>query len=345
MNSASRHLTLFVPGLLEPLPAVNDVEPPVLDFRSLEVLLSRADVRQIRGDTPEAALCGLFSLETVDSGDLPIAALTRLADTGQRDQQWWLRADPVHLRPDQDRLLLFGLQASDVQQDEADALIADLNQVYREEGYRFEAPDPVRWYLGLSDDPAIQTSYLGQVIGRDINARLPKGDQAVHWHAVLNEIQMLLHGSDVNRNRETRGQAPINSVWFWGSGQFPNSVQGDWKGVWSQGPLARGLARASNIPDHAVPANAESWLEQASDGRHLVTMESVDHELTYGDLPALRAALSALNTEWFECLVQALKKCDLDVLEIIPGDGKSYRITRSNLRRFWRRRTVALPVR
>jgi hypothetical protein len=35
--------------------------------------------------------------------DLPVAAVTALVDGGEPDGGWWLRADPVHLRPDLQR--------------------------------------------------------------------------------------------------------------------------------------------------------------------------------------------------------------------------------------------------
>jgi len=43
----------------------------------------------------------------------------------------------------------------------------------------------------------------------------PKGVEALHWHQLFNEIQMLLFSHPVNEAREVRGELPVNSVWLW----------------------------------------------------------------------------------------------------------------------------------
>ena len=92
-------LHLLVPDLLQQ----PDGTDPAL-FRSttpaLEWLLARADAGPVP-TTLDEVLFELFGLPAPIDADLPVAAFTRLADAGKiGDGDWWLRADPVHLRAD-----------------------------------------------------------------------------------------------------------------------------------------------------------------------------------------------------------------------------------------------------
>ena len=68
---------------------------------------------------------------------------------------------------------------------------------------------------------------------------LPTGKDGKQWHTVLNEMQILLHTAQVNIERERRGDLPINSLWFWGSGRLPQEIQRvDWARVHSEEPAS-----------------------------------------------------------------------------------------------------------
>src|SRR5690606_25085448 len=130
---------------------------------------------------------------------------------------------------------------------------------------------PERWYLRLSADPGIRTHSLSEVIGRDVHAFLPFGESAQRWHAILNEAQMLMHGSPVNQVREQAGKPEINSVWFWGGGIVPAEASAPCEQIWSDHPLAIGLARLAAVPVSRKPDSATHWLEKAAaPGMHLV---------------------------------------------------------------------------
>src|SRR6185436_8180005 len=110
---------------------------------------------------------------------------------------------------------------------------------------------------------------------------------------LLTEIQMLLHSHAVNAAREARGEPAVNSLWFWGAGRLPGRVQGRWKSVTSDEPLALGLARLAGAAAHALPESADAWLEHpATDGRHLVILDP---------------AVEALERDWFAPLAAALR--------------------------------------
>jgi len=77
-----------------------------------------------RGDMER--LFALFGIAPEAGQDLPVAAVTRVADMGVIDREWWIRADPVYLEAGHDSLVLHaGLGLTP---DEAAQLVAELNE-------------------------------------------------------------------------------------------------------------------------------------------------------------------------------------------------------------------------
>ncbi len=61
-------------------------------------------------------------------------------------------------------------------------------------------------------------------MNRSINSHLPRGDDALAWHRVMNEAQMIMHAHPVTAAREARGAPPANSIWLWGGGTLPRRI-------------------------------------------------------------------------------------------------------------------------
>jgi hypothetical protein len=96
---------LICPGLLGPIEYGAGALPPT---PALDRLLSRARGEQTEAWDPLETLAVAFGLAPRPEADLPSAPLCLLA-LGQTPGPGtcWFHADPVHLRPDRDRLLLF----------------------------------------------------------------------------------------------------------------------------------------------------------------------------------------------------------------------------------------------
>lgn len=322
-----RTLSLVVPGLLARAPST-------LPLPALLRLLARAQCLPMRGRSYEALMLALFGVGTDAGGDAPIAALARLGEDVPVTDGYWLRADPVHLYPDQARLLLFGPGTLAIRSDEAQQLGAAINRWYAEAGWQLSTPHPQRWYLRLPEPPDIRTHALADAAGNDINAFLPYGKAQGQWHAVLNEIQMLLHAHPVNVERTAQGLPAINSVWLWGGGELPQTLHADLNAVYSAEPLARGLAKRAAVPVlQPPPALTPALL--AGDGSLLVTLPALSAAL---DDQTRAAALAALERDWFQPALTALKADRITTLIIYPCDGRAYALTRARLRRFWQRR-------
>jgi hypothetical protein len=337
LSARGRHLALVLPGLCGPVS-----DPPVsacLEPRpvALDRLLSRCKIQHASGTDLGTTLAGLFGLGDRLLDSLPVASLSYLSDTGSAASGYLLRADPVHLRADQSSLRLFDSHSFSITQEEADELVVAFNAFYAELGWRLAAPRPQRWYLSLPSDPAITTRAIAAVVGQSIDACLPQGEAAAEWHTLLNEVQMLFHAHPVNAARELRGEPLINSVWFWGGGELPATVQATAARVVTDHPLVMGLAQQAGIPRMDVPADGGELLAIAGDGVSLLVDDSLESATQYGDIDSWLDALRQLEQHWFVPLLAAVTRGELDSLRVYPCNGHYYLTNRKQQRRFWRR--------
>ena len=336
MRTAPLKLSLLVPGLLSALPGVNARAVVAQHCSAATRLLSRAQqaTEGADADTLHYRLLG-YSLSATH--DLPDAWLSYQFDTGTVPADALLRADPVHLRADQSRLLLFDAAHLDITADEARELSDAFNRHYATDGLRLEFPTPTRGYLHLDAAPTIRTTSLAQVMGRNVDACLPVGPDARHWHGVLNEVQMLFHDHPVNRARETRGKPLVNGLWLWGGGRPLTAAPSDWQRLWSNDPALRGLAWLNGIASGEPPTHADDWLSNVVDGNHMVCLDALRRAAAYADLEHWLAETQRLERDWFAPLEGALKHGRVRELRLYPDDGCSYRVTRWDMLRFWKR--------
>lgn len=338
-HQSERHVSLVIPGLLGPESSANgdglSESPPT---PMLEMLLARADRRPVdRSADFEAMMFALFDIDVDAEHDLPVAPVTRALDLGVIDKGWWLRADPVHLRADRDRLILADNKVLGITQDEADALVSEIMEVYAEDGWVLKAARPDRWYLKPTDVPKLNTIPLPAVIGRDIKDCLPRGEDYRAWHTILNEVQILLHTATANAERERRGALAVNSVWFWGGGRLPELKHTQWSHVWSGEPVSCALARLSQIPSTDTPDGAEDWLDSSSTpGNHLLVLDQGREALEYGALDEWQRFVDAIERDWIAPLIAGLRSKKLAGISLISETGE-FRLNAKMARRWWRR--------
>lgn len=340
------HCTLLIPHLWWSRDAAQEAYRE-LALPELQTLIARARCQGFPGIGWEAWLCQAFEVER--QRDWPVAPLTLTVDGGDPEDAYWLRADPVHLRPHRDQLLLADSNACPLSATEADALTGALNAHFKAEGLRFSAPRPDRWYLRLAADPEIATCPLDAVAGSLVDPCLPTGPNALHWHRIVNEVQMLFHAHAVNEAREARGDLTINGVWLWGGGRRAAVPGRHFSAVTSDDALAVALAANADIPITPPSAGGESWLEavtaHGSAAHSLLALTQLTGAARRGDLAAWRSALEELDRRWIAPLLAALKIGTIRQLVLIaPGDSgcQRFELNRAALFRFWRaRRSLA----
>lgn len=320
--------TLFVPGLTW---LDSDDGPELckdLALPALSTLLGRGQL-QARPASASELLCETFGL--------PHAAIAaNLAHSAGLHAARWLIADPVNLRVDRDRALLGDIGIMNLSQAEADALIGSLNEFFAEDGLAFYAPTPGRWFVALTQPSLAEFSTLPDVIGEDINHHLPKGKQGMLWSRFLNELQMLLYSHPVNDAREARGEAAVNSVWFWGESDVLLPVVSTGKSLQSHDPLWQQLAQQGGISLDSPPF---AFARPEQDGDYLVHLDNADGAAQFRDLWGWRDALQALEQNWFAPTLAALQRGQLSEVSIRchGSAGFGSHTTRLDLLKIWRR--------
>lgn len=330
-----RKLTLYVPGLAGPEVDLADSDMP--EAPALRQMLSRARRRRLPRQEYYRQMAGLQGLETSPDKDVPVAAVTRLIDGEDHPGGLWMRADPVHLSADRDRLLLIDTSLFALSQHDALAIATEAQQVLDMEGWRMEVPFPNRWYIQLDEDPEVSTSDPYRAGGRDVDSHLPAGAGGRRLHRLLNEIQMQLFEADINREREGRGDLPVNSLWFWGVGELPDVLPRCWSAVCSDDPFARGLAMLSMTPCRSVPGSATELLDAAApESDILVILEACRLAAQYADLRLWHDAVADLEQHWFAPLLDALRGDAVQAITMVTG-GREFLLRPSDLKKFWRR--------
>jgi hypothetical protein len=317
---------------------------PNLDPRSvpptpaLDRLLACAGAHESPPRDSLETLAAAFGVFAQPGGDLATAALCLLAEAPDLVRAGcWLHADPVHLRADRDRLLLFGGPSLGLGPEEAAALVAAFNAHFRADDLTLIAPGPHRWYLRAPALPDIRIQPLHRASGRPLDASVPTGPEARAWNRWQNEAQMLFHRHPVNQAREAAGLPLVSGVWTWGGGTLPK-VPGGPELMVADHPLGAGLARAS--------------------GAHLLGLRELVQSSTIRSAPAQASvlifwdalwwpALAADREAWCDALaeletVTASLTTDLAagrVRALLLDDGERWHFALGpwGLRRFWRR--------
>ena len=327
---------LLLPGLF-PREPVDRSASPLLRLPALELLLARSDRSTLDETSSDRWLMRRFGVNT--SGELPAGALSLLGDGGQPGDACWLRADPVHLRVNRDQLILADHRVFAISQGDAETFTDALNRHFAEDGFVFYPLRPERWYLRAPAPPAILTTPLGEAVGRHIDPLLPRGAEALAWHRLFNEIQMLLHGVPLNADRESSGVLPVNSLWLWGVGPLPNAVERPYALVVTDDPVARGLAGVAGCDMAPLDRGLRRVLADQPQGDVLLYDATLDLLRAYSDEAGVAGTLEHLEPSVFTPLLAELKRGAVDRVRIVTfteTGGVCFEATRASLWRFWR---------
>ncbi|BAW80806.1 hypothetical conserved protein [Candidatus Nitrosoglobus terrae] len=339
-RSLSQHLTIVVPGLAQAL-AVEDSAGLRLSF--LERLIGRANLIGSAAAPYESLLFKLFNISQLESTDIPVAPIMYAWDKGNSllGTGWWLRADPVHLRPDRDQLVLFGSHYLALNEIESQSLARLVAPLFTEYGWQFEPLRPNRWYLQLPQPDQVTFTALGVAERKHLRTALPTGIDGSRWRSLLNETQMLLHDCTVNQRREDHGLPPANSLWFWGAGESSLCSDSSWQQVsGGHDPLFQALANYCKISNKPLIEfqTGHEWLEEISaPGNYLLILDSLLSEI---DSFQHRQILLGLEENWFSVLFAALRNRRLASLTLYPMDGYFYYLAWPQAWYFWRRSRI-----
>lgn len=321
-------MQLIVPYLFPPTrlrEAVSDIRVP-----AFEKLLVRGQRSACAAEGIEALLCNALGITRQQ--DYPIAPITLQYDGGAPGTDYWLRADPVHLRVMRERIVLAETAWLELDAAEAESLAHSIRAHF---GAAFspQVLHPARWYLRLDSAPQLHTTPLSLAVGCDIDPLLPQGEDAMAFRAQLNELQMLLFEHPVNQAREACGALPVNSLWLWGGGLLPlprTSTQT----IYTDDIELAALARFCGAPPAAPPARFDAALLKPD---AVVVLEHLKVGGQYGDAIAWRDAMIALERDWFAPLLAYLRWHSVPLQLIDPVNGEALDIQRFDTWKIWRR--------
>lgn len=308
---SSRHFTLLVEDLR---PLARSL-PPERRYPAIERVVCRG--RRSHRAVSSANHLRLELLEQAVPGPVPVAALTRVADTGSLPEtgSWWLRADPVTLRPDLTQVYMVAHGFGQASGEERQAIDRLVQNALERDGLNVSPERNGRWSVSLEGPLDFEFTPLDQALGLDQAAALPETLSARRWKRLITEIQVELHQRSRERGGADHGSG-INSVWFWGAGPMPAVGPTPFDAIAADDPVTRGLAAASNT------------LVLSLD-RCLATGDRVLIDWSPQTADAEQAA-SALN----DLVGRLLEAGDLALVE---GGGSAWLFDRAASRRFWKR--------
>lgn len=313
-------LDLLLPDLLLP----HDAPAPLRELRlpALERWLARADFARSPSRGTVGTLATLYGL----AQPAPVAAISLAAENGipaaAAPAGGWLRADPVHLRIDHDYVRLHDASILDVTREEAKELVRALREHFAADGLEFHVGAGDRWYVRVPEGELPTTRPLPEAVGRDVFGALPQGGGRINWRSAITEAQMVMSPHAVNTQREEAGKPAINSVWFWGEGAAPASVDRRYALVAADDAFARGLATLSAAEVRALPKRlAEVDLVREADTA-LAVVDTLTAPLRRGDLEAWKREAERLDDQWFATLGDALQRFGA-VRLILPTDKET----------------------
>ena len=328
-------LTLIVPGLIWTRQALADLtcDLPLLAFATL---LGRGRLLHRPPQGTAATLAEAAGL----NAPLPVAALRRLAlrqPSAPHEYGDWLCLDPVRLRLTERTMIVDDPRGLNLTAKEAAALAVSLAPTLAELG-ELEVVSPQAWNLRLAAGAPATAAFaaLPDAIGRAATA-LPLDSAYAPWRHAINEAQMLLHGHPVNQAREATGQPLVNSLWPWGGGRLPaiDAAAGAHAALWSNDPVAQGIARLLQIGCSALPERFTH-----ADASALALFDALEHPARFGDALAWRDELARFEADWLAPALEALRGGRLDALRLLaPGDlaAVELRISRHDTWKFWRK--------
>jgi len=295
---------------------------------ALETLVARGDHSPCAASSFPECLLECFDVPTQDA---PVAAITLLGDGKDPGLHYWLRADPVSLQATRTRLMLAPLAEDELSTEEARTLAAALTPHLAATGHELLVCHPQRWYIRCPSSQRLHTEPPLAAAGLLTEDRMPSGEDGPSWRRLMTEAQMLLHEHPVNEARAASGKLAVTGIWPWGGGILPTVAPSRYTDVYSDDPLARGLARASGATVHDSPRDTKNVLERS--GRQSIVLVADATMASGSDMTRFDAA-------WMSPLKEAITHGALSGLRLLlvcETGVVSRTVQRSHLRRFWRR--------
>jgi hypothetical protein len=215
----------------------------------------------------EELICQLFGIKP--SPDFPLASI----DYQENQTSYCLYADPVYLSLQRDTFFLEKKLTDDFTQNEIEDLCDALNKAFKSDTQKFVLNHEGRLFIELTRRPHIKTTSIVHIKPQSIDLFMPQGEEAMAWHAFMNEIQMFLFEHAINHERSKRGALSANSIWFSGGGLLPQGILNPYAAIFSNAVF---LKKLISLDTH-ISLQPLNLLDQASFNQDmLIALENAE---------------------------------------------------------------------
>ncbi len=170
-----------------------------------------------------------------------------------------LCCDFIILQSSHNDMVVKDYTAGQLSRDASETLIAALQESIVSKSVRFHSGGGYHNLMvarGLTLPEHLQPP--NELIGEGIRKHIPQDKPYRELVHLLNEAQIILHNHPFNRQRVSKNLDAVNSVWFWGHGEWkdlpPFEARFGRRGaVVTASPLMKGIARAAGMTVPEVP--------------------------------------------------------------------------------------------
>lgn len=195
----------------------------------------------------ERAWARALGLDAPD-GCLPWASLQAAADGIAVAHHAWALLTPAHWRIGSDGVHLADPSLLELSDAHSRTLFDAVRPLFESEGFVTAWGAALRWYVAHESLQGLACASLDRVIGRNIDAWVPRQVQAKPLRRLQNEAQMVLHGHPVNETRDAAGHLVVNSFWFSGCGTAQPTAPAD-------------VRQDDRLRAPALREDASAWIE------------------------------------------------------------------------------------
>ena len=332
----SAALKLVIPEISALLAALLSDPSAGESLAGFQRLCCKASGAGIQRQDPYVHVAGQLGLARTADGAYPHAAYARYAIERQPDTDFWFKLSPVHYTSASSGLILQSIDSARLWQQENAQLTGLLQTLARERKISVAAGADGSWLVSAGRRSGPETVPLYQVRDRPVAQHLPSGGDAAFWARWLAECEMSLHDHAVNRERLRRGLPEVSGFWLWGGGQLPEAMPaGDSHQLLTNDATLRGMAlwHGCATADFGLPEPGTRHLSVVAADFTLSTSRSESSGLVQW--------LTALDDKCIQPATAMLARGELASLQLTdPVAGATWRLKRTDLKKFWRMRPV-----
>lgn len=281
------------------------------------------------------------------AGTVPAAASAASAAAERPpDSTAWI-ATPVHLIAGLtslhlDRRSILRLPAADLE-----GFAHDFNHTFGDSGLRLTPLAAGDFLMQGSATLVAATTEPARALVADLEASLPKGNEAKALKRLGAELEMWLHSHPLNETRRRRGELPVSTLWLWGgtpaqAGRAQVLAAGDPASsnthttvAFGNDPYLIGLCRLHGDPTHELPDHLTDLLTDPRPQRAVLVIE-VTSMLHLNPHWTVLEALAEIDRRFVSPAIAALGEGSLESVVLLANDTH-WRVRRRDRLKLWRR--------